>query len=253
MEIPTLPFKSVSRLRFFRCVLCALSCRTSQRALLLTEFEIHLVRPLCFLQPVQRQGDPRQAGQTSGVLVLFPFHWGPILFPRVLSLLCLAACAPSVFDGLTCVFSGLAQSQLAVMPPCRSPLISPHFGEQGRLHVRPHDHSLQVCFASLFACCGASQHERRHVCWLVGCLLLEVCSSRVHAVEIPTLPVDQCYSLHILYLKGMLRPSFVSPCRKEGPPCIWDTHGISGNVFYKSTCIFISSLSSRIESMEYDN
>ena len=31
--------------------------------------------------------------------------------------------------------------------------------------------------------------------------------------------------------EGLLRPSFVSPCRKEGPPCIWDTHGISGNVF----------------------
>ena len=27
--------------------------------------------------------------------------------------------------------------------------------------------------------------------------------------------------------EGMLRPSFVSPRRKEGPPCIWDTHGIS--------------------------
>ena len=31
--------------------------------------------------------------------------------------------------------------------------------------------------------------------------------------------------------EGMLRPSFVSPCRKERPPSIWDTHGISGNVF----------------------
>ena len=31
--------------------------------------------------------------------------------------------------------------------------------------------------------------------------------------------------------EGMLRHSFVSPSRKEGPPCIWDTHGISGNVF----------------------
>ena len=31
--------------------------------------------------------------------------------------------------------------------------------------------------------------------------------------------------------EGMLRPSFVSPRRKEGPPCIWDTHGIWGNVF----------------------
>ena len=31
--------------------------------------------------------------------------------------------------------------------------------------------------------------------------------------------------------EGTLRHSFVSPRRKEGPPCIWDTHGISGNVF----------------------
>ena len=28
-----------------------------------------------------------------------------------------------------------------------------------------------------------------------------------------------------------MRPSFVSPRRKEGPPSIWDTHGKSGNVF----------------------
>ena len=31
--------------------------------------------------------------------------------------------------------------------------------------------------------------------------------------------------------EGMLRHSFVSPSRKEGSPSIWDTHGISGNVF----------------------
>ena len=31
--------------------------------------------------------------------------------------------------------------------------------------------------------------------------------------------------------EGMLRHSFLSPRRKEGPPCIWDTHGFSGNVF----------------------
>ena len=30
---------------------------------------------------------------------------------------------------------------------------------------------------------------------------------------------------------GMLRQSFVSPSRREGPPSIWDTHGKSGNVF----------------------
>ena len=50
-------------------------------------------------------------------------------------------------------------------------------------------------------------------------------------MEIPTLPVNQCYSLQHPIPEGMLRPSFVSPRRKEGPPCIWDTHGISGNVF----------------------
>ena len=31
--------------------------------------------------------------------------------------------------------------------------------------------------------------------------------------------------------EGMLRHSFVTPCRKEGPPSIWDTRGKSGNVF----------------------
>ena len=31
--------------------------------------------------------------------------------------------------------------------------------------------------------------------------------------------------------EGMLRHSFVSRRRREGPPCIWDTHGTSGNVF----------------------
>ena len=30
----------------------------------------------------------------------------------------------------------------------------------------------------------------------------------------------------------MLRHSFVTSCRREGPPSIWDTHGISGNVFF---------------------
>ena len=31
--------------------------------------------------------------------------------------------------------------------------------------------------------------------------------------------------------EGMLRHPFVSRRRKEGPPCIRDTHGVSGNVF----------------------
>ena len=53
--------------------------------------------------------------------------------------------------------------------------------------------------------------------------------------------------------EGLSRPSFVSPRRKEGPPDIWDTPGISGNGFCRCTCIFISSLPSRIESMEFVN
>ena len=48
--------------------------------------------------------------------------------------------------------------------------------------------------------------------------------------------------------EGLLRHSFVSPRRKEGPPNIWDTPGISGNVFANPhASFFISSLSSRIE------
>ena len=41
--------------------------------------------------------------------------------------------------------------------------------------------------------------------------------------------------------EGLLRPPFVSPRRTDGPPNIWDTSGISGNVFCKSTSFFFSS------------
>ena len=57
-------------------------------------------------------------------------------------------------------------------------------------------------------------------------------------VSFPPLPIPE----------RMLRHSFVSPRRKEGPPCIWDTHGLSENVFFANPH-FISSLSSSIESM----
>ena len=36
--------------------------------------------------------------------------------------------------------------------------------------------------------------------------------------------------------EGVLRHSFVTPSRREGPSSIWDTHGFSGNVFAKSRC-----------------
>ena len=50
--------------------------------------------------------------------------------------------------------------------------------------------------------------------------------------------------------EGMLRHSFVTPSRREGPPSIWDTWYI-GKLFCKSRCVIISTLSSRIESVEF--
>ena len=47
------------------------------------------------------------------------------------------------------------------------------------------------------------------------------------AFEIPTLPVDQCHSHLILFLVECQ----AVPSRRKGPPSIWDTHRISGNVF----------------------
>ena len=55
------------------------------------------------------------------------------------------------------------------------------------------------------------------------------------AVEIPTLPVDQCLSQLVRDPGGMLSRSFRRPSRRDGPPSIWDTHGISGNVFVNPT------------------
>ena len=52
-----------------------------------------------------------------------------------------------------------------------------------------------------------------------------------YAVEIPTLPVDQCLSHLIHFLKECKSRSIGMPSRREGQPSIWDTHGISGNVF----------------------
>ena len=54
-------------------------------------------------------------------------------------------------------------------------------------------------------------------------------------------------------LGGMLSSSIGMPSRREGPPSIWDTHGIWGNVFCKSSRVLFSSSSARIESMEFRN
>ena len=50
---------------------------------------------------------------------------------------------------------------------------------------------------------------------------------------------------------GMLSRSFGKPSRREGPPSIWDTHGMSGNVFCRISCFLFSTLSAGIESMEF--
>ena len=51
--------------------------------------------------------------------------------------------------------------------------------------------------------------------------------------------------------EGMRSRSLGMPSRREGPPSIWDTHGISGNVFCKSSCVLFSTFSAGIESMEF--
>ena len=49
--------------------------------------------------------------------------------------------------------------------------------------------------------------------------------------------------------EGMLRPSFVSPRHKEGPPDIWDTSWYIRKRFCKSTGFLHSSVSSRIDTL----
>ena len=50
---------------------------------------------------------------------------------------------------------------------------------------------------------------------------------------------------------GMLSRSIGMPSRKDGPPSIWDTHGKSGNVSWKSNGVFFSTLSARVESIDH--
>ena len=67
------------------------------------------------------------------------------------------------------------------------------------------------------------------------------CSGNLHVTSPPGL-----FPKHPPF-EGLLRPSFVSPRRTDGPPNIWDTSGIPGNVFCTSTSFLFSSVSSRIE------
>ena len=51
--------------------------------------------------------------------------------------------------------------------------------------------------------------------------------------------------------EAMLSRSIGIPSRREWPPSIGDTHGISVNVFCKSRCVIFSTFSAGIESMEF--
>ena len=50
---------------------------------------------------------------------------------------------------------------------------------------------------------------------------------------------------------GMLSRSLGMPSRNDRLPSIWDTHGISGNVFCKSNRVFFSTLSARVQSLDF--
>ena len=50
---------------------------------------------------------------------------------------------------------------------------------------------------------------------------------------------------------GMLSRSIAMPSRKNGPPSIWDTHGISGNVFANPAASSSPSLSAGVKPMEF--
>ena len=50
---------------------------------------------------------------------------------------------------------------------------------------------------------------------------------------------------------GMLIRSIGMPSRREGPPSIWDTHGISGNAFQIQMRVIFSTLSAGIETMKF--
>ena len=56
-----------------------------------------------------------------------------------------------------------------------------------------------------------------------------------YAVDNPTLPVNQCFLPLHPDPGGMLSRSLGMPSRNDRPPSVWDTHGISGNVFANPT------------------
>ena len=56
-----------------------------------------------------------------------------------------------------------------------------------------------------------------------------------YAVDNPTLPVNFSFSPLFQNPGGMLSRSLGMPSRNDGPPSLWDTHGVSGNVVANPT------------------
>ena len=52
-----------------------------------------------------------------------------------------------------------------------------------------------------------------------------------YAVDYPTSPINQCFFPPHPVPAGMPSRSLEMPSRNNGPPSIWDTHVMSGNVF----------------------
>ena len=74
-----------------------------------------------------------------------------------------------------------------------------------------------------------------------------------YAVEIPTLPIKRCCSQNILLLKDCWDFHSYRRAAKKGRQ-VFGTHMVFRETFFcKSTCIFIISFSSRIQSMEFVN
>ena len=71
------------------------------------------------------------------------------------------------------------------------------------------------------------------------------------AVDYPMLPVNQRYFPPYRDPGGMRSRPGGMLSRKDKPPDIWDSHGISGNVFCKSTGVFFITLSKRIQSLDF--
>ena len=147
-------FSSLDTIGFFisQCVFCAISCRTSQGALSLLKLGFTWCAPYAIGSPCN--GGKMLPGRQDRleVLLVSSFPLGSDSFSSCVPLFCQAAYAPHVLDRRL----NLSVQWLGAVSAC--------YGA-----------SLATTQALLQR---ARQHERPHVRWSVGCLLLELCSCR---------------------------------------------------------------------------